>query len=230
MKKGILILLIFVTGLVDFSFGQNFDYTFSVGQSNYSILNQNDSVISDSAFWDSNTKKVPLGFAFSFGGVSFDEINVRSNGVLSFDDNNSYSIVAFLKNFNFVFDTTNTLLSKVKSGLHTNSVTGNLIFKIEFSEVSYLTANGKNVTVNFQIWLNQNTNTIEFHFGPNTLGSDIDSCIVGFFDLNVNDGLGLNQFLSGNPVSPQLISSSNITGTILSNIPSSGFVYVFSPN
>jgi hypothetical protein len=116
------------------------------------------------------------------------------------------------------------------------------ILKIEWNDVGLYdeisSLGTTELRLNFQVWLYEGENTIEYRFGPNTFPEDLTafdfltSGIILDFDYDYYDGLFYTA--SGNPEEPTWSLTDDFyafyySDVMLDGIPSDGTVYRFGP-
>jgi hypothetical protein len=208
---------------------QNFDYSVANSQSQFVFISDSVKTITDSTTWDDNTFQIAIGFPFSFAGQVFDSVKIRTNGTFTFDQDNKYNFVALYKNF----------ISEInENGYSTSPITkelitlpdGNKRLKIEFQNALFYSSSGAKVHTNFQVWLNQQYNTIEFHMGNTDVNVSNEGCLMGLINMN-GGGSALGYLLQGSTSSPTGVTVSKGSDAVqLGSIPPSGTTYIFNKN
>jgi hypothetical protein len=204
--------------------GQNFNYTLSHSNSQYTELADSESVVIND-LW-SNNQTIPVGFNINIAGSVFESFRLFSNGVLSFDRDQKINFVSLFKNF---YEERNQEGVIVSSILTQSIIEGNhKIFKIEFKNVAFSDVNSNKVNVSFQIWLKEN-NEIEFHMGMVSLITN-EPCIIGLLNMNANQDSSLGYLMVGDPNSPSAgIISYGQAPSKITNIPQKGSIYTYIP-
>lgn len=209
---------------------QNFNYSKSVQSSAFTFLNDSlKTIVIDNTVWDDNDYRLPIGFSFVFAGQSFDSLTVRTNGTFTFDTEAKYNFITLFKDFICESDLNNRSLSPISRELITLA-NGTKRLKIEFKNAAFYTSAGVRAHIDFQLWLNQQDNSIEFHMGAGDAGIANESCLVGLLNMNNTNGGSKGYLLRGAPASPAAEAPGADHNIHLSNIPTSGTVYVFNPN
>ena len=117
----------------------------------------------------------------------------------------------------------------------------NRILKIEWNEVGLyeeISSNGTaNLRLNFQVWIYESGNVIEYRFGPNTIANGLPddfltSGIILDFDYDYYNGLFYTA--SGSPSEPEWSFTDDFyewyyNGAMLQGVPEDGTVYRFGP-
>jgi hypothetical protein len=231
MSKEKFLLLLFAFAITIISKSQNFNYQFSASEVTYLPLIDSTSTVIDSTVWDDNIYKLPIGFTFRFAGQDFDTVRIRTNGVFTFDTLNRYNFVALYKNFICETDINNKSQSPILKEVTTNT-NGKKTLKIEFRN-AYLNVGSSKKHINFQVWLNEENNSIEFRIGNFDGGLASENFLLGLMDM---DGKGENNtiaFLVNNGSGSSLSSSSVDKGqsaTHLQGLMSTGTSVIFIPN
>jgi hypothetical protein len=227
-NKNIVVLFLFL--LVSFkSHAQNFNYSVVTQTSSFVFLNDSLPTLNNNIIWDDNTYPVAIGFTFTFAGQTFDSVKIQTNGTLTFDNLNKYNFMGLFKNFMSELDSMDHAVSPIIMQLTTLS-SGFKQLKIEFENAKFYTAAGVKVHTNFQIWLNQQNNTIEFHMGSTDVALTAEATILGLLNTR-GGGVSLGYLLQGNPVTPTGVlipSGGNVVQ--LTAFPANETVYVFTAN
>jgi hypothetical protein len=210
------------------SFSQNFNYTLSKDSSAYVTLTNSTSIISNSS-WINNNFTVHLPFTFNFCGTASDSIFIEGNGFIVFDKSKELAIVAFTE-FSSNKDTSQNYSAFIEYAIEGS--TNNRIVKIQYRNVSQNKLSEHDY-LNYQIWLYENGNKVEFHIGSNSCSTRADSPAPSLLGLiNKNRNSDNNAFLiTGNAYNPtgQIISGEQDFNH-LENIPSEGKILTLTPN
>jgi hypothetical protein len=230
IRKLLLLIILFTEYL---SFGQSAsNYCFTSSNSAYNPLtgttyapgtnNTDDDVVSST---------ISLGFSFNFGGTSYNQIQVSSNGWLSFG-----SLTGLSSQQNYQNTSTNAVAIKPalmplwddlrNTDRQRYVVTGsapNRIFKIEWNNQRWDYQSNSNV-ISFQIWLYETSNIIQYRYsqGTNSVNNNSQGATIGIFDSN-NSYITLDSS-GANPI-PQIDNFTTNIGTK----PANGQVYTFTP-
>ena len=203
---------------------QNFNYTLSKDSSVYNALVSPILLTTAGQNWSTANFYVHIPFQFNFCGSSTDSLKIEGNGFIVFDHIKNWSIVAF-NDFRSNKDTNQNYVSSV--GYLTTGSQGNRITKIEFKNLSQNTLSNSDY-LNYQAWLYENGNKIEFHIGPNSgLQSSV---LLGLVNKNM-DTEDKAYLVNGSQytLTGQLISSDN-EFVYLNNIPSQGTILTLTPS
>lgn len=206
-------------------------YQFSQSSSAYSNLTGTTS-INGSTVWSSfQSFTVPIGFAFNFMGNNYNTIYIEGSGFCRFDANYYYLINPFTVQLEDKGSSSS--LSPLSYALEGSFPSR--ILKIEWNNCGFV--NDASGTANFQLWLYETSNTIEFHVGS-------CSATTAAYNGNTNPGpaMGIYRFssvtncvygigLTGNPAAAtdNTINNANcdLFDYSLTGTPASGNVYHF---
>ncbi|MFM1999220.1 MAG: hypothetical protein RL204_1167 [Bacteroidota bacterium] len=240
MKKTLL--SIFAFSAITFANAQEFPYPFEVLNEPYVDLVESTS-LSGTELWDDPTYQVPLGFDFQLFDSQISELYILPPGAQLV---NSLSQKSTDLLFPYLSDIMNASIDEPVSPISylLDGVEGSYIFKLEFKNVGFYNefeaSSTFGNTTNFQVWLYQGSNVIEYRFGENTIksGSLIhifgNGPLVGLGQQVALDGSNWSGFwtLAGDPSNPTVTAIP--TGTqfftaeqVLSGEPLSGTVYRF---
>lgn len=226
MKK-IILLSVFI---LSFSVkAQN--YTFSQITATYVDLTGTTS-LNNGEIWDDPEYILVLPFPFFINGASMNSINV-SDGYIT--QNATTPIIQTLAPFAMDLldrgDNGTTSLSPIS--YKTEGTVGNRILKIEYKNCGSFYDANLAMFINFQVWLYETTNVIEYHYGQSSISNltvfyDGDTgAYIGFGGSDENENISNAHFLTGSATNPTLSTSLNllpITGT-----PPANTVYRFTP-
>lgn len=244
MKKIFLPLL----ALITMQLAQAQNYNFSVVSAPYSSLTGSTSITNNSLWtsWSGVGGTANIGFNFVANGnlntnmLHFDT-NLVPTAVYSNqpNPNNGFIYVPLIADTSDRGIGTGTALSNISYKVE-GSV-GTRIFKLEWKNIGFyneiISDNVSTDFINFQLWLYEGSNIIEYHFGPSNLSNPAESFggDPGFgcglypqFDFNTGDIVGNAYALSGNGNSPTSAYTTNYE-VYVTSVPSNGTVYRFSP-
>lgn len=226
MKQKIKIVSSIVTFvLIGFSsIAQDYNYQFQQSTQTYaSIVDSTKKVIPQ---FD-EVVKLPIGFSFNYAGKIVDSLDLRSTGLLLFDNENKFNFAFLNKEFLKDIETEN-LLSSISYDVEIDTY-GRHILKIEFKNVMLVRGEEK-IHLNFQVWLHQFTNVIDFRMGSVQGTMPSENYLMGLINMNNTNVASVGYLLqqSSETVSGVLIpAQGNLTE--LSALPAEGTVYTFSP-
>ncbi|MGZ4055101.1 MAG: hypothetical protein ACXVPU_11640 [Bacteroidia bacterium] len=205
---------------------QNFSYSLQKDSSVYSSLNEATIISSDQNF-QSKSFGIRLPFQFNFCGSNTDSITIEGNGFIILNNAKGLSIVSF-NNFTSQKDTNENYRSSI--GYVVSGNAGNKIIKIEFKDLAQTKLSSSD-NLDYQIWLYENGNKIEFHIGPNPNSVDNEiPVLVGLINRNM-DTDNKAYVISGNSSYPvgSLISGEASLEYIYS-IPNTNIIYTLTPS
>lgn len=198
--------------------------------------------------WDDPTWTVPLGFTFYTANDTITTIYIGELGATVYGIQDDSLTDVFLPYYDDIANADNdTLVSPVSYKIE--GPPGFQICKIEWLNVGFYDDGTDGVYSNFtsfQLWLYENSNIFEYHYGPSnitdpTLVHMFGSPAVAFIEnLNQNSGFEWDGFygVSGAPDAPGitsitpndvLIAQGIPTNALLSSEPNDGTVYRFAP-
>ena len=237
MKK----LLIIIVTLTYFT-GQSQGYNLNVTTNAYNSLAGSTS-LNNATVWDNPAFTFPIGFNFKLYNTVFNNGYINPNGdggIVTAVPNATNTMPTLIPFSTDILDRgflSGTSLSNISYKLDGSS--GNRILKIEWNNVGFfgdLNVNGTSTDfANFQVWLYETTNVVEFRFGPSNITNpsvsfegDTGPGVALFPLVNFNTGeITSGIILSGNPSAP-IVNNTNVPLS-LDAIPSNGITYRFSP-
>lgn len=240
MKKLFIILLI---GLSAVRAQGQFNYAFSYYTQTYVPLTSG--TVVNTAPWDEEWYKMPIGFNFNMDGRLIDSLSIMSGNLVATDTadtiNAFIAVSADLMDRNY--DTGTISVSPIRYSL--TGTTPNRIFKMEVYNAGfwdeldvYSTVND---SVSYQVWLYEASNIVELRYGPSSIThysdyfyNDSSVANVGFIKDIDWDGTYSKMFyyLDGNHANPTVDSTNDLMNPLndgLDSIPPSGTVYRFTP-
>lgn len=245
MKK-IFTLFICIT-TYSFLFGQS-TYQVDLGTETYQPLSNSIS-LNQGAVWDDPEFIVPLGFDFTIGTQTFNTLYFSDLGFGGELSNQSPAtgvgvwlspVGQDISDLGFMDEISKSPISYVIDG-----TVGNRIVKIEWSNVGFLEDTTEEDFMNFQVWLYEAGNVIEYRYGAKQINNaqevfiDDDGIAIGFYpslELEDWDYIGQDCYIltgtTTNPVmqtvTPQQFENEgtdNFTGMIAENT-----VITFTPS
>ncbi|MDX5320912.1 MAG: hypothetical protein LPK45_07375, partial [Bacteroidota bacterium] len=215
MKAKLLVLLIALfIGITAKS--QNY-YYLSFQNSSYERL-EGATIIASTEFGD----YAPIGFTFSYFNAGVDTVFLGFPGSIDLDGGWIHGIEG-----NFEPHPNKTSYMAYK----TVGEAPNRIFKMEWTNWGTKSDSAEYDSVNYQIWFLENSNAVEFHFGPTYISQ---SAINGglFVDNHSGPNVGIFNFfmehygITGSANNPQLTISKMMT--FMDDVPQEGLVYRFT--
>jgi len=205
--------------------------------------------LNNGEIWDDPSFTIPIGFDFQLGPNVVDTIFIsdESTGGLptTIDDINAAPFGAFAPVLQDIVDrgaTTGISLSPISFKLEGEA--GSQIFKLEWNNVGFVEEETLQDFMNFQLWLYEEGNIVEYRYGPNEINDpnssfeDLDGIQVALLPLLTAEGgepLEDAYVLSGDPLNPDFIVLSttddfdNAENISLTGAIPDGTVYRFSP-
>jgi hypothetical protein len=250
MKK-----LYFSFAIVLLTFGANAQdnpyFELFVSSSTYAPL-ENSNSLNQGVVWDDPDWSLPIGFEFEYLGYNFDSLVFYGydgyGAELLFKNITGGSpdcqISAYMMDLiDSEYDNNGKAASDVRYTLE--GTTGSQIFKLEWSNVAFynddIEETNYSMRMNFQIWLFEQDNAIEFHYGPsqnldNNVIQDYAGIPVTFIRnyIEVPDYAWEGAYmLSGDPSAPTWIYAATPgdfdNASYLTDTPVDGTVYRFIP-
>jgi hypothetical protein len=222
-----------------------YPYTFSKSTATYSDLVGATNLTAGNA-WDDTLMTIPLGFTFKWAlqNRNIDSITIDSYGLLfapqDYDANTEFfsrAIMPYQADLTDRGYNTNQVAVSPISYLTTGTA-GNRICKIEFNNAGFYSDTTGLDSTNFQVWLYEGTNVIEFRYGPQGV-ADIATSFDGengpwinlaykfTFDLvNLTATADSCSYVSGNSTTAAAV---NPTSPIDLDAPPSDFAFVGLP-
>ncbi len=244
MKKSFFLLVIFLI-IVKTNAQEQSLYTLTTSTATYTDL-ENAISINNGQIWgnnDFNPIQVPFSFKIAEETISTFAFEQDNFTFSSEQSDNKYDlevsgIVALDKNF-AVGGLSHSPVSYKVEGTE-----GSRILKIEVKNAGSedeFTENGtNNLFINFQIWIYETSNIIEYRYGnTNITAQDLalfqedDGILIAIIDKNDDYAC----YLHGNPLTPDFIqlfdgagTESEIDSYVMSSFPANGTVYRFTPS
>jgi len=200
-------------------------YTFYRQNAGYINLDLTATTLTNSDTWDDTLFNVPIGFDFSFYNTNFDILFVHSDGVIYFGKDPEsiipgdtiYKIYAFNVDMAGLGPPESVNVSPIKYQI--TGEAGKRIFKLEWQNAGF-----KNDAlaqyIHFQLWLYEENNDLEIHFGPNSPVADI-------YDEAFNPVIGVEKSLA---VSYNRAEDIFLCGTYIAEFPNSPVEYHYPPD
>ncbi|MFM2316482.1 MAG: hypothetical protein RLZZ155_814 [Bacteroidota bacterium] len=249
MKKNILALLLTLASAGVFAqlpVGPH--YLFTTYTSGFAPIQEGNS-LDGGQIWDDPTWTVPLGFTFYTANDTITTLYVGELGTTVYGIQDDSLSDVFLPYFDDIANADNdTLVSPVSYVVE--GPPGFQICKIEWLNVGFYedwAANGTYTnTTSFQLWLYENSNIFEYHYGPSNISNP---SVIHMFgapasafveNLNQNTGFDWDGFysLTGNTDAPTITTVTNAevlasqgipSYALLNGEPAEGTVYRFAP-
>jgi len=194
-------------------------YNNLTGTTNFPGINSTDD--------DSISNSVSLGFSFIFGGVSYNQIMISTNGWINFGSTTGgvsaqINYENSLTNAGTIKPALMPLWDDLKNTTTpTYVVSGtapNRIFKIEWKDQKWDYAATNNV-ISFQVWLYETSNIIQYKYKNGAVNVNNGSATIGIYDTN-------NTYQTLNALG---VSQTNTFNANISVRPVNNTVYTFAP-
>lgn len=234
-----LLLFLFLTFT---SRAQEFPYPFSVYNEPFTYLEEATDLTAGE-LWDDPEFVVPIGFDWTFFGNTISEITLLAPGSQMIGELSGEMTVDLY--YPYVADIMNASTEEYVSPItySLEGTPGDLIFKIEWRNVGFYGEfqqfGSFGNTTNFQMWIYQNGNMLEYRYGDNTIKSPDDIHFFGGPLVLIGDEVSIDGntwtglwTIAGDPdnptVTPMPENIDNLDESyILSGEPASGTVYRF---
>jgi hypothetical protein len=214
-------------------------YTFDASTNSYEDLDQSTS-LNNTMTWHNPHFNIPIGFDFTLYNKTIQKIILNSfgwGGSLTTNNKGIYTLLIAYgsdivdRGYNMVADTI-TPESKSDISYQLDSLNHKKILKIHWKNAGFYHELADDSIssdyINFQLWLYEESNDIEWHFGPSRISkpnlcynnySGTYIALFPMFDHGINAVLGKGYVLTGDPTNPKLLWVDNqephhIDGTI----------------
>ncbi|TXK73035.1 fibronectin type III domain-containing protein [Mesonia sp. K4-1] len=177
---------------------------------------------------DGEELSVPIGFTLNYAGTSYSDLTIGVNGAISFTNNdvsftNDLSATGVAQ-IDVIAPLWDDLYHRSSDGAEiryeTSGTSPNQTFTVQWTNISWRTT-GNNTS--FQLVLYEDSNNIQFNYGPNT-STDSRTASIGF-----NKGNSGSNFISVTPGVPGAASTSTDNNSISSSdYPGDGVTYIFT--
>tara|TARA_R110002012_G_scaffold69372_4_gene179512 strand:- start:18029 stop:19000 length:972 start_codon:yes stop_codon:yes gene_type:complete len=217
-------------------------YNFETENNTYVNLTGSTS-LNDGSIWDDPGYTIPIGFSFSFGTYTFNTIYILEwsvGGVLSSSPVDGGIVPLFVPMGQDLIDLGfSSGVSQSNISYKTEGASGSRILKIEWNNVGFYEDSTESDFMNFQLWLYEGSNTVEFHYGPSSINNPSESfegetgpqiSLITSFNIDLQQLEDNAYFLSGNPVNPTVItltSADPIELSYLQGMMPNGTIYRF---
>lgn len=193
-------------------------YEFSVSTNPYENLTDPIS-LNNNMVWDDPEFEIPLGFNFQLGPHIFNTLYIVEWGLGALlsntTDEDGIGSIIFPVGQDIIDLGDGSGISESPISYKIEGAPGSQIAKIEWNNVGFFDDLTSSDFMNFQLWLYEGSNKIEYHYGPSQINNPSQSYegqtgpIVGLFpSINLGSDILLDNayFLSENPSNPQLIT------------------------
>ncbi len=164
-----------------------------------------------------------IGFKFNFFGKNYTTVDILNDGILCFVRPDNAGLADYLwVNFTKLKSRADTLNSTIV--FQTDGISPNRIFKVEYHNVGFEFSNDTSNYTNFQVWLFETSNNIEYHYGPSKFDSTCWWYNKGAY-IGMDTSNAWSYFLLGGNVNNPVFIFGD---TILYSGPTNEMVYKFS--
>ncbi len=204
--------------------------------------------LSAGVVWDDTVVVAPIGFNFKFinNTNSSDSIFFSTWGFLAFRNDYLHATAPIWMGRSMIpfagdlqeksYDIGGPALSDIS--YQTTGTAGSRIFKLECKNIGFWGDTALVDSLNFQVWLYENTNVIEFHYGPSHLDSNAwywqdGGCRVGIYNDVTVDTISFNytvnncSYVTGDSSTASL---NNVTTPFDFFLPNPNYVLTGGPN
>lgn len=222
-------------------------YHFTVNNEPYEDLVGSTS-LNNGQIWDDPGYAIPIGFDFQISTQVFSTIHFPDFGlggslsnVFDEDDEDAFALIIPIGQ-DLIDLGYSTGVSQSNLSYKTEGTPGSQILKIEWNNVGFWDDMTGNDFMNFQVWLYEGSNVIEYRYGPSEINNPQGSFegetgpIVAFIPLINFDTDEIEEdayLLSGDPTNPTVVvveAGDEPQGVItLQGIIPDGTVYTFTP-
>ncbi|SRX52749.1 T9SS type A sorting domain-containing protein [Aequorivita sp. CIP111184] len=195
--------------------------------------------------WDDPGYTIPLGFNFTISSHTFDIIYIVEwsfGGELSNEQIDSGILTLISPIAQDIADLgLGSGISQSNISYKTEGSPGNKILKIEWNNIGFLDDSTESDFMNFQLWLYEGSNIIEYRYGPNQINNPSESfegisgpLVTLAISLNIDEGelVDNGYVVEGDPANPAVAvvaAGDFYDGDYLQGAIPDGMVYRFTP-
>lgn len=201
-----------------------------MAQDNYSLTTRTENyteitngTVVQNGDWDDFQESMVMPFAFKFFGVDIDSLFILDDGVFFTQDGDDY-----LSPNGLDPESRGTDMSPVS--YRVDGTGNNRILKIQWPNVSFfeIKDNYPNDFANYQVWLYEGSNVIEFHYGSSFFSQDAFEMMDMYpFLVAIAPDKGI--IVGGDPTNPDISRDLNNEITLDAH-PSVNSIFVFTPD
>jgi hypothetical protein len=206
------------------------NYTFSNLTGSYSNLTGTTS-ISNGEIWDDPEYSLQLPFNINVNGTSGNLFTIYDGTMLLANNTSAQGFFIFFADLEDRGSNGSTSLSPISYKI--DGAVGSRIVKIEFKNCGAYSDFSKTMFVNFQVWLYESSNIIEYHYGPSSITNpslfydEQTGPVVGFTGVDEENEFTDSYLLTGAANSPTLSTTNNFS--FLNGTPSANRIFRFTP-
>jgi len=236
---------ILLTGLLLSLFTVNAQvYTFNAFNEPYQDL-VNSTSLNDGEVWDDPEYQISIGFDFTISTHTFNTIYIvdwTAGGELSTNVNETGVLPIMSPIGQDIVDRGDgTSVSQSNISYKTEGDVGSRILKIEWNNAGFWEDETQNDFINFQMWLYESSNIIEYRYGVSEINNPANSfegeagpvvTLIPSIDLDSGDLIEDAYLLEGTPANPNFVvvtPGDEYEGDFLQGAIPSGTVYSFNP-
>jgi hypothetical protein len=206
-------------------------YSFSASAGGYTEISGDPILIDNGNSDDGFANGFPIGFDFTFGGVTYNEFNVSTNGWITLGNNGDNNITNSGLTNNFATIPKTPLIAALWDDNEVSDIGRDVTFKsaggvltIQFTNIQWrYLASIPEAAINFQIKLYETTGAIEFVYDP------IDGGVLNTPSASIGIATASGVYLSVNGTGTAPTASSTTSTNNLSTLPARGQTYTFNP-
>lgn len=219
--------------LMSFSFGQNIPYLMNTSQGDYQDLSNPISINNGEAWTRLSSYPVYFNFDFDIMGQTYNSLNVKSGGLEFPGYGTKYLQVIFTPFGSYFLRDRGDTISMSPLEYEIIGESGQQILKFQCENAGFEPWAGFdtiNDFINYQVWLFEEDDHIEIHFGPNS--SNYGITFSDFIDTKFvcNSPFAFTIYGNANNPSFDWIDYSYPTYYFLEGLPSDGIIYTIYPN
>ncbi len=206
-------------------------YSFSASNGGYSEISGDPILIDNGNSDDGFANGFPIGFDFNFGGVTYNEFNVSTNGWITLGNNGDNNITNSGLTNNFATIPKTPLIAALWDDIEISDIGRDISFKsaggvltVQFTNIQWrYLATVSEAVINFQIKLYEATGAVEFVYDP------IPGGVLNSPSASIGIATASGVYLSVNGTGATPTASSTTSTNNLSALPVRGQTYTFLP-
>ena len=206
-------------------------YSFSASNGGYTEISGDPILIDNGNSDDGFANGFPIGFDFTFGGVTYNEFNVSTNGWITLSNNGDNNITNSGLTNNFTAIPKSPLIAALWDDIEISDIGRDISFKsaggvltVQFTNIQWrYLATVSEAVINFQIKLYEATGAVEFVYDP------IPGGVLNSPSASIGIATASGVYLSVNGTGATPSASSSTSTNNLSTLPVRGQTYTFLP-